>query len=37
MKPNYQHTMYACFLGFIVQAVVNNFVPLLFVMFQNYY
>ena len=37
MKPNYQHTMYACFLGFIVQAVVNNFVPLLFVMFQNHY
>lgn len=37
MKPNYQHTMYACFLGYIVQAVVNNFVPLLFVMFQNHY
>lgn len=37
MKPNYQHTMYACFLGYIVQAVVNNFVPLLFVMFQTHY
>ncbi|MGN0590423.1 hypothetical protein [Ruminococcus sp.] len=37
MKPDYQHTMHACFLGYIVQAVVNNFVPLLFVMFQIQY
>ncbi len=29
--------MYACFIGYIVQAVVNNFVPLLFVTFQNGY
>lgn len=29
--------MYACFIGYIVQAVVNNFVPLLFVTFQNSY
>lgn len=29
--------MYACFTGYIVQAIVNNFVPLLFVMFQNSY
>lgn len=29
--------MYACFIGYIVQAVVNNFVPLLFVTFQNTY
>lgn len=37
MKPNYNKTMYACFIGYIVQAVVNNFVPLLFVTFQNSY
>ena len=36
-KPNYQKTMYACFIGYIVQAIVNNFVPLLFVTFQNTY
>ena len=29
--------MYACFIGYIVQAVVNNFVPLLFVTFQKTY
>lgn len=37
MKPNYQKTMYACFIGYIVQAIVNNFVPLLFVTFQTSY
>lgn len=30
-------TIYACFIGYIVQAIVNNFVPLLFVTFQNNY
>lgn len=30
-------TMYACFIGYIVQAVVNSFVPLLFVTFQTEY
>ncbi len=29
--------MAACFIGYIVQAIVNNFVPLLFVTFQNSY
>ncbi len=37
MKPAYQRTMVACFIGYIVQAVVNNFVPLLFVTFQSTY
>lgn len=37
MKPNYQKTIYACFVGYIVQAVVNNFVPLLFLTFQSSY
>lgn len=34
---NYNHTMYACFIGYIVQAIVNNFVPLLFLTFQATY
>lgn len=37
MKSNYKKTMYACYIGYIVQAIVNNFVPLLFVTFQNSY
>ena len=37
MNQNYQKTIYACFIGYIVQAVVNNFVPLLFITFQNSY
>ena len=37
MKQNYKKTMYACFIGYIVQAVVNNFVPLLFITFQEDY
>lgn len=37
MKSDYKKTMTACFIGYIVQAIVNNFVPLLFVTFQNSY
>lgn len=37
MKPNYQKTIYACFIGYIVQAIVNNFVPLLFLTFESTY
>ena len=37
MKTNYKSTMYTCFVGYIVQAIVNNFVPLLFVTFQKSY
>ena len=37
MKKNYNATIFACFTGYIVQAVVNNFVPLLFITFQNTY
>ena len=32
---NFRLTQRACFLGYIVQAVVNNFVPLLFLQFQS--
>ena len=37
MKDKYQKTMYACFAGYIVQAIVNNFVPLLFLTFESNY
>ena len=37
MKPNYKTTIFACFVGYIVQAIVNNFVPLLFITFQHDY
>ncbi len=37
MKPTYKTTIWACFIGYITQAVVNNFVPLLFITFQNTY
>ena len=37
MKTNYQKTLYACFVGYIVQAIVNNFAPLLFLTFQSTY
>ena len=37
MKNDYQKTIYACFTGYIVQAVINNFVPLLFLTFQDTY
>lgn len=34
-ENKYKITINACFLAYIVQAVVNNFVPLLFVTFQS--
>lgn len=34
---NYQKTIRACFIGYIVQAIVVNFAPLLFVQFQTQY
>lgn len=37
MFKNYKGTIYACFIGYIVQAIVNNFVPLLFLTFQSQY
>ncbi|MBP1547712.1 MAG: MFS transporter [Oscillospiraceae bacterium] len=35
MKLDYRSTMLCCFTGYIVQAVVNNFVPLLFITFHK--
>ena len=37
MQQKYQKTIYACFVGYIVQAIVNNFVPLLFLTFEKSY
>lgn len=33
IKNNYNHTIYACYLAYIVQAIINNFAPLLFLTF----
>ncbi|MDO5521005.1 MAG: MFS transporter [bacterium] len=37
MKNQYNKTITACFIGYIVQAIVNNFVPLLFLTFERTY
>jgi len=37
IKGNYNHTLKACYVGYITQAIVNNFVPLLFLTFQSTY
>lgn len=36
-KNAYNHTLYASFIGYVVQAIINNFVPLLFLTFQSTY
>ncbi len=37
MNLSYKSTLAACYTGYVVQAVVNNFVPLLFLTFQDTY
>lgn len=37
IRENYNHTLYACYTGYITQAIVNNFIPLLFLTFQDTY
>ena len=34
---NYKRTIISCFTGYIVQAIINNFVPLLFITLQKQY
>lgn len=34
---DYKHTMFASYIGYITQAIVNNFVPLLFLTLQHTY
>ena len=36
-NKNYNKTLYACFVGYIIQAIINNFAPLLFLTFQSSY
>lgn len=35
IKNNYNHTIYASYIGYITQAIVNNFTPLLFLTFSR--
>lgn len=35
MKQTYKHTTFACYMAYVTSAVINNFAPLLFVIFQN--
>ncbi|MCL1859580.1 MAG: MFS transporter [Oscillospiraceae bacterium] len=37
IKNNYSHTIYASYIGYITQAIINNFAPLLFLTFQKSY
>lgn len=37
IRSDFKHTLLASYLGYIVQAIVNNFVPLLFITFQTDY
>lgn len=37
ITKNYSHTIYASYIGYITQAVVNNFAPLLFMTFSRQY
>lgn len=37
MNNRYNRTIYASFVGYIVQAIINNFAPLLFLTFQDRY
>ncbi len=32
---NYKHTFFACYAGYFVQSIINNFLPLLFLTIQN--
>lgn len=34
VRTGYTHTIHACYVGYIVQAIVNNFAPLLFLTFS---
>lgn len=37
MHLTYKHTRYACYAGYITQAIINNLAPLLFIIFQTQY
>lgn len=35
IRSSYRYTQYACYVGYVTQAIVNNFLPLLFLNFQK--
>ena len=35
MIKNYTYTIYACYIGYVVQAIINNLAPLLFLTFNR--
>lgn len=35
MSASYKSTKIACFIGFVVQAIINNFLPVLFIIFYS--
>ncbi len=37
MTKSYKSTKIACYIGFVVQAIINNFLPLLFIIFNTRY
>lgn len=37
ISADYKHTLCACYIGYITQAIVNNFLPLLFLNFHTSY
>ncbi len=37
MKNNFRTTKFVCYVGFVVQAIINNFLPILFVCLQDNY
>ena len=37
MNSTYKSTKIACYIGYVVQAIINNFLPILFIVFQNNY
>lgn len=37
IRSSYEHTIYASYIGYITQAIVNNFIPLLFLTFATNY
>ena len=37
MEKGYKKTIYASFVGYVVQAIINNFAPLLFLTFNDIY
>ena len=37
MTENYNKTKVACYIGYVVQAIINNYLPILFIIFESRY